>query len=42
MMGMRPILPAFGLETTPERVSEVVLDIALELISKRREPPTPD
>jgi len=39
MMEMRPLLPAFGLEATPQRVSEVVLEIALELISKRQTTP---
>ena len=35
MMGSRPILPDFGLEVTPELVSEGVLNLALELVSKR-------
>ena len=34
MMGSRPILPDIGLEATPELVSEAVLDLALELVSK--------
>jgi AcrR family transcriptional regulator len=34
MMGSRPILPDVGLEATPELVSEAVLDLALELVSK--------
>ena len=39
MMGSRPILPDLGLEATPELVSEAALDLALELVSKRQEPP---
>ncbi|MGO9509298.1 MAG: TetR/AcrR family transcriptional regulator [Mycobacterium sp.] len=39
MMGSRPILPDVGPEATPELVSEAVLDLALELVSKRQEPP---
>ena len=39
MMGSRPILPDVGLEATPEMVSEAVLDLALELVSKRQELP---
>jgi AcrR family transcriptional regulator len=35
MMGSRPILPDVGLEVTPELVSEGVLNLALELVSKR-------
>ena len=42
MMGSRPILPDVGLEATPELVSEAVLDLALELVSKRQNRPTPD
>ncbi len=36
MMGSRPILPDVGLEATQELVSEAVLDLALELVSKRK------
>lgn len=36
MMGSRPILPDVGLEATPELVSQAVLDLALELVSKRQ------
>ncbi len=32
MMGSRPILPDIGQETTPEMVSEAVLELALELV----------
>ncbi len=39
MMGSRPILPDIGLEATPELVSQAVLDLALELVSKRQELP---
>jgi hypothetical protein len=39
MMGSRPILPDIGLEATPELLSEAALDLALELVSKRRELP---
>jgi AcrR family transcriptional regulator len=39
IMGSRPILPDVGLEVTPELVSEGVLNLALELVSKRQEPP---
>ena len=42
MMGSRPILPDVGLEVTPELVSEGVLNLALELVSKRQEPQTLD
>ena len=41
MMGARPILPDLGPEATPEMVSEAVLDLALDLISKGREPGAP-
>ena len=34
MMGSRPILPDIGQEATPEMVSEAVLDLALELVSR--------
>jgi AcrR family transcriptional regulator len=36
MMASRPILPDIGLEATPELVSEAVLHLALELVSKRQ------
>jgi hypothetical protein len=39
MMGSRPILPDIGLEATPEQVSEAVLELALELVSKGQEMP---
>ena len=42
MMGSRPILPDVGLEATSELVSEAVLDLALELVTKRQNRPTPD
>ena len=42
MMASRPILPDVGLEVTPELVSEAVLNLAMELVSKRQEPQTPD
>ena len=42
MMGSRPILPDMGQEATPEMVSEAVLHLALELVSKRQKPPGPD
>ncbi len=42
MMGSRPILPDVRLEATPELVSEAVLDLALELVAKRQNRPTPD
>jgi len=34
MMAARPILPDVGLEATPKLISEAVLDLALELVSK--------
>ena len=40
MMAGRPMLPDVGLGATPGQVSEAVLDLALELVSKRREPPS--
>ena len=42
MMGSRPILPDIGQGATPEMVSEGVLNLALELVSKRQEPQTLD
>jgi hypothetical protein len=41
MMGSRPILPDIGLEATPEQVSEAVLELALQLVSKHQELPDP-
>ena len=42
MMAARPILPDVGLEATPKLVSEAVLDLALELVSKRQNRSIPD
>ncbi len=41
MMGSRPILPDVGLEATPADVSKAVLDLAVELVSKRQESKAP-